>query len=508
MKKHKVLLYLGLFSVLLSIGTHVLHRYFGFLKTYIGMKGITGSLSPSLSILQNILMMLPVLFLCGALFYYKKKDSGTGSIFLTLSFTFSSISIIAGGDGLVEYHFSIFMVLAFIAFFDSIKLLVISTVIFAVQHLLGYFLFPELICGTSDYRFSLLMIHALYLLFTSGATILLINSKKKQTKLLEEENKLHQLNTENLLRHLNETVADVKAYSEDLASGAKESTLASLEISSSMDELTLGARSQLRSSQQSERVFHEVDSAITKIIDAFQSIKASSEVTTKQADTGKQSMEHIVQKMKSIHGLVNEVNELIGGFKEQSGRIERIAATISDISGQTKMLALNASIEAARAGEHGRGFAVVAEEVGKLADETEKSTKGIGGVVSKLREEMEKMTQAIAENAKEVENGLSVVQLGNEVFQGIAEANNQVERQIIDVGTTAEDLKTSSRHMMNKIYEIHGFSEETLSNTEKISNFSTQQAATVSSVDQIANSLQERVLSLREVVGEINKGEN
>ncbi len=423
---------------------------------------------------------------------------------ITLSLTFSSISIIAGGDGLVEYHFSIFMVIAFIAFFESIKLLATSTVIFGLHHIIGYFLFPELICGTSNYQFSLLLIHAVYLIFTSGATILLIYTKQKQTKLLEEVNKIHQENTQSLIRNLYDTGEDIKDYVVKLSQSSRETTEASHEAAVSMEELTKGAKEQLESSMKSEKVFENMDRAVDQMRDAFDAASQSSANSTQQAALGMKSIMEVIDKMQSIELTVNDINELVHEFQEQSEQIDKMAQTISDISRQTKMLALNASIEAARAGGHGKGFAVVSHEVGKLALQTEESARGIGNVVTKIMADMNRLNKAIDHSSTEVKSGTITVQRANKVFQDIIQASSNVEKQVLDVKMSADELKEFSEYVMENLIDIREVSEGILKRSEAILDYSKKQAANTSSLDSISNSLNRRVASLNQVVSKIN----
>jgi len=503
--KNALMLWLSGFCIGLMLVIHVLHRQLNFLNEYLSLNGI-GVLTGNQTILLNISLIVPLILFMISFFLYKTNGNNRYfEIVVTLTMTAASISMIAGGNGLVEYHFSIFMVMAIIASFSKIKLIIISAGVFAIHHFVGYFLFPELLCGTSDYKFSLLMIHAVYLVLTSLATILIIHSKQRIEKKFEAEARILQDEKNQLINELVKISIEVQEHVSELRRDYEESRAANLEIASSLN----------KSGKDTQSQREDLEKGLEKnsiIIDEVKLINKSANVVANKAKTslqgavnGKQTINEVSSQMNVITDAVVLSKELTEVLEQQSLQVWKILSIITSIADQTKLLALNASIEAARAGEHGKGFSVVAQEVRRLASGTEQSVLDIHTVIENIQ-------VVIKELAEGMERGLGEVLIGNEkiklseiALHSIYDDINNVDKEVNDIKIATNGLLLNAESTNDLFKSINEATDQFFNKIENISSASEEQYAATESIQTVIESLNEIVNHLNIIVGKMEQ---
>jgi len=144
-----------------------------------------------------------------------------------------------------------------------------------------------------------------------------------------------------------------------------------------------------------------------------------------------------VDVMRGLEGSMQDAAQGIQALDTQSRVIGSIIKTISDIAGQTNLLALNAAIEAARAGEQGRGFAVVADEVRQLASRTSTATDEIAKVVLQNEQLAQAAVDIIDTSKRQAEQGLT---LAAETGSVIVEIQDGAKKVVDAVGQFSSQL--------------------------------------------------------------------
>ncbi len=144
------------------------------------------------------------------------------------------------------------------------------------------------------------------------------------------------------------------------------------------------------------------------------------------------------------------VNETVAAMRSIADRI----ALVEDIAYQTNLLALNAAIEAARAGEHGKGFAVVAQEVRKLAENSQKAAREIGGLAGSSVEVAERSGRFIVELVPAVRKTADLVQevaaASRQQSAGVA----QISKAMAAVGLVAQRNASAAEDLASTAEQV------------------------------------------------------
>jgi len=205
-----------------------------------------------------------------------------------------------------------------------------------------------------------------------------------------------------------------------------------------------------------------------------------------------------VNEMDQARQKSEEVAQISSRLYQSSEKIKDITSTISYVSNQINLLALNASIEAARAGEAGRGFAVVAGEVRKLAEQTGASITEIKNITQIFEDEINAIQKASHDNVMEMQESMKLVSDTKTLVDENTRFSEAIKEISANLSTTFGELVGLTGRTSASISEIDKNSIEILGSVSEFAAATQQQMASAQEMTATVEAIEESVQVLAE----------
>ena len=304
-----------------------------------------------------------------------------------------------------------------------------------------------------------------------------------------------------LISHLNQTIEQVAASSQQLTTSAELSAQASGQIAAAITEVAHGADDQVKAIDTTAAVVEEMSAGVQQIAASANTMAGTAAKVAAAAKEGGTAVDKAVEQMSSVEKTVTHSSLVVTKLGERSKEIGQIVDTISTIADQTNLLALNAAIEAARAGEQGRGFAVVAEEVRKLAEQSQTASKQIAGLISEIQQDTESAVIAMNDGTREVSLGGQVVTEAGRAFHEIFSLVDTVSSEVREISAAMQQMAGGSQEIVHSVRMIDTVSKQAAGQAQTVSAAVEEQSATMEEIAASSEALSSMAETLRQAVG-------
>lgn len=307
-------------------------------------------------------------------------------------------------------------------------------------------------------------------------------------------------NLKGIIQQISSSSQKVKDASNELLISAEQSASVSEQVTTIIEQVSRSAEKQNQSLENNLSNIQDVAKIFLHTERQTGEISNLAKTTVERAKEGAESVIDTVNQIKSVNDSVIEAKNQFHNLMTSMEQIHQITAVITNITEQTNLLALNAAIEAARAGEHGRGFSIVAEEIRKLAEESQTSTKKIEELVEKIQLEAQQSAEFMGRVSEDAEKSIYITNDSKEKFENIRKSLHDL---VPSLNEMVENTKKAS-NLLEKVTEnevgLVSVAQENAATAEEVTASSEEQLATMEEITSQAEFLAEMAEDLQQLV--------
>lgn len=395
--------------------------------------------------------------------------------------------------GLIEMHFEIFVLLAFLSTFRDWKVIATSTLTVAVHHI-GFFILQSQ--GASVFVFEeghvtvpMLALHAAFAV-AEGVVLMLIAKRSHDegagaaelnmaiSEIIEQDGTLN-LGVDisdrfDVTQRLNTLINQVR----ELVDESRDLTARVINGCGAMESVTRVMR----------ETCHKTDKEVNMVSVASEEIAQTMAMSAEQTNLANEKTGQASQHVTTARDTIDQTSQTVDSLRhslngaattnqelnEQCAHIADAMRSITAVAEQTNLLALNAAIESARAGEHGRGFAVVADEVRTLAVRSKESAEQITSITDKLVARTAESVTQMQTCVGLVDDAVTSSTQSSSMMENILHEIQSVEANMAEIASSATEQESATQSIAESAVKLADYSAEEVQIAAQLSSELTQ----------------------------------